>query len=342
MKAVFFYNHGSPDVLEYSDLPIPEQGPGDVLIKLKAASLNRMDLWVREGWPGLKLKYPHIPGADGAGEVFGVEEGVTKWSVGDEVVINPNLGCGNCDFCQAGKDNMCRNWHLLGETVRGTHAEFVVVPEKQLLRLPEGFDPIIAAGGALVFQTAWHSLITKGKLRPGENVLIVGASGGVNTACIQIAKYSGATVYVVSTGHSKLELAEGLGADYLIDRSKNENWSKTIHNLTNKDGVDVIVDNVGTTFSQSFRSAKKGGRILTVGNTGNPRFEIDNRLIFGKHLTLIGSTMGTLSDFHDVMSLIFSGELKVAIDKIFPLKDAAAAHERLIHGEQMGKITFRI
>jgi len=217
MKAILFHHHGSPEVLKFTDFPDPVPEPGEVLVRLKAASLNRMDLWVREGWQGLELEYPHIPGADGAGEVYQVGEGVDEWSVGDEVVINPNLGCGNCDFCQAGKDNMCRNWHVFGETVRGTHTEFVVVPERQLLRLPEGFDHIIAAGGALVFQTAWHSLISNGRLRPGENVLIVGSSGGVNTACIQIAKYSGATVFVVGSGQSKLELAESLGADYLID-----------------------------------------------------------------------------------------------------------------------------
>jgi NADPH:quinone reductase-like Zn-dependent oxidoreductase len=342
MKAILFHKHGGPEVLEYSDFPAPEPNPGEVLVKIKAVALNRLDLWVRNGWPGINLEYPHIPGADGAGEIAQVGEGVTGWSAGDQVVINSNLGCGTCNFCLAGKDNMCAAWELLGETVRGTYAEFVTIPARQIYPLPKGFDPQIAAGAALVFHTAWHSLITRGRLKPGETVLVVGASGGVNTASIQIAKLSGAIVYVVGSSAGKLSLAESLGADHLIDRSKEGNWSKTIYKLTDRRGVDVVVDNIGTTFPLSFRAARKGGRILTVGNTGGAKFEIDNRFIFGKHLTVIGSTMGTQSDFSAVMDLVFSGKLKVALDKSFPLKDARTAQERLEKGRQMGKITLSI
>jgi NADPH:quinone reductase-like Zn-dependent oxidoreductase len=208
--------------------------------------------------------------------------------------------------------------------------------------MPSDVDPHLAAGAALVYLSAWHALITRGNLRPGERVLIIGASGGVNTASIQIAKYSGATVYVVGSDAVKLKLAESLGADFLIDRSKDEDWPKTIYKMTSRRGVDVVVDNVGTTFPKSFRATRKGGRILTVGNTGGPKFEIDNRFIFGKHLSLIGSTMGTLNDFATVMGLVFAGELKVPLDKIFPLKEAQAAHLRLESGQQMGKITLKI
>jgi NADPH:quinone reductase-like Zn-dependent oxidoreductase len=342
MKAILLYEHGGPDVLKYEDFPIPEPGPGEAQVRLKAAALNRLDLWVRNGWPGIRLEYPHIPGADGAGEVAALGEGVYGWEVGDPVVVNSNLGCGQCDFCLAGKDNMCRKWHLLGETVRGTYAEYVTVPARQLFSLPEGFNPHAAAAAALVYHTAWHSLITRANLRPGESVLIVGASGGVNTACMQIAKYTGATVYVVGSTPEKLALAESMGADHLIDRSKNENWSKDIYHVTGKNGVDVVVDNVGTTFPLSFRAAKKGGRVLTVGNTGGPKFEIDNRFVFGKHLTIIGSTMGTMSDFATVMELVFAGKLQVALDRAFPLAEAGAAHERLESGQQLGKITLAI
>ena len=342
MKAVCFQKHGGSDVLEYGHCQTPEPGPGEVLVKLQAAALNRLDLWVRNGWPGIKLAYPHIPGADGAGEIAGLGFGVSEWSLGDRVVINSNLGCGSCEFCLAGQDNMCRTWHLLGETVPGTYAEYVVLPARQLLQIPDGFDFHVAAGAGLVYHTAWHALITRGHLRPGERVLVVGASGGVNTASIQIAKTVGAIVYVVGSSADKLALAESLGADHLINRSKDENWSKAIYRLTNKDGVDVVVDNVGTTFPLSFRSACKGGRILTVGNTGGPKFEIDNRFIFGKHLTIIGSTMGTRSDFNTVMGLVFAGRLQVALDKVFPLAEAAAAHQRLETGQQMGKITLQI
>jgi NADPH:quinone reductase-like Zn-dependent oxidoreductase len=281
-------------------------------------------------------------GADGAGEVVALGAGVTEWKAGDRVVLNSNLGCGRCDYCVAGWDNRCRDWHLLGETIRGTYAEFIAIQSGNLFRIPDGFDETTAAAAGLVFHTAWHSLITRAGLKAGESVLVVGASGGVNTASIQIARLAGATVYVVGSGAEKLELAESLGAHFLIDRSKDENWARVVYSLTQKRGVDVVVDNVGTTYLQSFRAASKGGRILTVGNTGGPKFEIDNRFIFGKHLSIIGSTMGTKSDFAQVMSLVFSGKLKPVLDKNFPLKEARLAHERLESGGQLGKVTLSI
>ncbi len=261
---------------------------------------------------------------------------------GMPVVINPNIGCGKCMECLAGQDNRCRDWHLLGETISGTYAEYVVVSERNVLPLPPSFPMAEAAAAALVFQTAWHSLITRGQLKAGETVLIVGASGGVNTASIQIAKLAGAIVFVICSNLEKLELAKSLGADFVIDRSQEENWSKVIYHLTDRQGVDVVVDNVGTTFPMSFRAARKGGRILTVGNTGGPVFEIDNRFIFGKHLTIIGSTMSNLMDFHKVMNLIFAGKLRAVIDKIYPLEAARSAQERLEKGRQNGKIVLEI
>ena len=342
MKAVFLQQHGDLDVLEYGDVPTPEPGPGEVRVHLKAAALNGLDLWVREGWPGLKVDYPHIPGADGAGEVDAVGEGVENWTPGDRVVINANIGCGECAYCLAGYENRCQSWGLLGETRRGTYAEYVVVPAGNLVRLPDNFDERRAAAAGLVFHTAWHSLVARGDVRPGESVLVVGASGGVNTASIQIAKMAGATVYVVGSNAEKLALAKSLGADHLIDRSKEPRWSRSVYNMTGKRGVEVIVDNVGKTFPESFRAAAKGGRILTVGNTGGPMVEIDNRFIFAKHLSILGSSMGTRTDFTTVMALIFSGKLKPVLDRDYPLSEARAAQERLERGEQMGKITLSI
>ncbi|MGB9673896.1 MAG: alcohol dehydrogenase catalytic domain-containing protein [Anaerolineales bacterium] len=342
MKAVYFYEHGKSDVLQFGELPTPQVGEEDVLIHLKAAALNRLDLWTRWGWPGLKLELPHIPGADGAGIVEEVGTGVKNLKIGDRVVINPNIGCGRCEFCLAGKDNLCRNWHLLGETLRGTYAEYVVVPERNAYVIPQSLDFETAAAGALVFQTAWHSMISRGNLRAGEIVLIVGASGGVNTASIQIAKFAGAKVIVVGSSAAKLARAKELGADEIIDRSQDENWSKQVYLITNKHGADVIVDNVGTTFMQSFRAAAKGGRILTVGNSGGAQFEIDNRLIFGKHLSVIGSTMSPQSDFRTVMGLISDGKLIPVIDRVFPLEEARQAQDYLEAGLQFGKIVLRI
>lgn len=343
MKTVLFRQHGSPEVLEYTDFPTPEPKPGEALIRLHAAALNFVDILVRKGWPSLKLELPHISGEDGAGEVvsFGSDTN-GGFKAGDRVVINANLGCGHCEFCTAGEDNLCINWHMIGETIRGTYAEYISIPVKQLYKLPDDFDFHRAAAAALVYQTAWHSLVKRGNIQKGETVLVVGAGGGVNTASIQVAKYMGAQVIVIGSNAKKLEMAESIGADILIDRSKEENWSKAAFLATNKRGVDMVVDNVGTTFMQSLRTLRKGGRLLTVGNSGGPRFEFDNRYMFAKHLSIIGSTMSTLDDFKEVMDLVVAGKLKPIIDKTFPLKDAALAQERLWNSENFGKITLDI
>ncbi len=343
MKAIVFHEHGGPEVLKLEEIPRPEPGPGDVLVRLRAAALNRLDIWVRDGWPGLKLDYPHISGADGAGDVEALGPCVDSFAIGDRVVIDGNIGCGLCDACLAGKDNLCHDWHLLGETIHGTLAEYVTVPARNLLKLPDAIDYAQAAAASLVYLTAWHSLITRGGLQAGEKVLVVGASGGVNTASIQIAKLAGATVYVVGANQEKLALAKSLGADHLIDRSVDENWSKAVFLATDRQGVDVVVDNVGaSTMPSSLRAAAKGGRILTVGNTGGPRFELDNRYIFGKQLSIIGSTMSPIEDFRTVMSLIFQGQLSAVIDRAYPLQDTAEAQKRLEAGEQLGKIVIDI
>jgi len=342
MKATLFRQHGGPEVLEYTDFPSPEPKAGEVLVQLRAAALNRMDVMVRNGWPGLKLELPHINGADGSGEIAALGNGVTEFEIGDRVAINANLGCGKCEFCINGQDNMCREWHLLGETIRGTYAEYICLPVRQLYKMPNNFDFHASAAAALVYQTAWHSMVKRGNIKAEETIAIVGAGGGVNSASIQVGKYLGARVVVIGSNAKKLKEAESLGADILIDRSKEEDWSRAVFIATDKRGVDAVVDNVGTTFPLSLRALRKGGRLLTVGNSGGPRFEIDNRYVFAKHLSIIGSTMSTLSDFAEVMDLVVAGKLKPVIDKKFPLKEAAAAQERLWRGENFGKITLDI
>lgn len=343
MKAVYFYTHGGVDVLEYGDLDTPTPGASEVLVKLEVAALNHSDLWTRVGWPKLKLKMPHILGGDGAGVVAQLGEGVSAFDPGDRVVINAAIGCGECEFCLSGWDNYCRHFQLLGEHLPGTYAEYVIVPAKNLMVIPEGFEFQKAAATGLVYHTAWHSLVTRGKLHPDETVLIVGASGGVNTASIQVAKFLGCRVFVVGSNERKLKLAEDLGADEIIDRSLHPDWSAQVWELTDKLGVEVVIDNVGAgSFPLSMRAAKVGGRILTVGNTAGAKFEIDNRYIFGKHLSIIGSTMGTVNDFHQVMGLVFEGKLMPVLDREFPLEQAAKAHQRLEAGKQMGKITLAI
>lgn len=342
MKAILLTHHGGPDVLEYGEFPNPSVKKGHALVKLHTAALNHMDLFVRAGWPRLKLEYPHILGADGAGEIAALAGEVEGWRIGDRVCINANLGCGECEYCMNKQDNMCLNWHLLGETTRGTYAEYISVPVKQLYKLPADISYETAAAAGLVYQTAWHSLITRGHLKPDETVLVIGASGGVNTASIQISRHIGAKVIVVGSSPEKLALARSLGANEVILRDTEHDWSNVVFNLTDKRGVDVVVDNVGTTFPQSFRTLRKGGRLLTVGNTGSPKFEIDNRFIFGKHLTIIGSTMGTLTDFSEVMDLITSHQLVPAISKCFPLSQAKEAHIYLETGQNLGKVILSI
>jgi NADPH:quinone reductase-like Zn-dependent oxidoreductase len=338
MKAAYFAQHGGPNVMDYGDLPDLQPQAGEVLVRIHSAAINRVDKWIRDGWPGLKLPLPHIPGSDGAGIV---ETSAFGFQKGDRVVINANLGCGECEFCIAGQDNVCSRWHLLGETVSGTYAELVSVPARQLLRIPDALSFETAAASALVCLTAWHSLITKGQLRAGETVLVIGAGGGVNTAAIQIAKLAGCTVFVVGSNVKKLSEAQTLGADVFIDRSR-EDWGKRIYQLTRRRGVDVIVDNVGAaTMMSSFRAVRRGGRILTVGNTSGPVFEIDNRYIFGKHISIIGSTMGTLNDFSTVMKLVFDGKIRIPIDSRFPLSDVRKAHEKMESGDYFGKILLQ-
>lgn len=342
MQAACFHQHGGPDMIQVADLPEPAPGPGEVLVRVRAAALNRLDKWVRDGWPGLKLTLPHITGSDAAGVVAAVGAGVAEWQPGDRVAVNANVGCGVCAACAAGQDNLCERWQLMGETRAGLAAEQVAVPARQLVRVPDEVSLEQAAAAGLVYQTAWHSLITRGGLRAGESVLVVGAAGGVNTAAIQIAKLAGATVYVVGSEARKLALAQALGADVLIDRSQVD-WGKEIFKLTGRRGVDVVVDNVGAaTLMTSLRAARKGGRILTVGNTSGPKFEFDNRFMFARHLSLIGSTMSTRAEYAAVMGLVFAGRLRPVIDSVRPLAEARAAHAQLERGDVLGKLVLSL
>ncbi len=341
MKAVIFHEHGTLDQVRYSDIPKPEIKADEVLVEVKAAALNRLDLWVLAGWPGLNLKLPHVMGSDGAGSIAEVGTNVTNWQIGDRVAINPTIGRDDDYFGRLGLDNMSDNFAIIGEHSDGFLADYTAVPARNLLKMPDHAQFTEAAAASLVFVTAWHSLITKGKLQPGESVLIVGAGGGVNTASIQIAKLAGAgKIYVVGSSNEKLAQAEALGADVLINRNETD-WGKAIFKATQRMGVDVVIDNVGAaTFAKSLRALKKGGRLLTVGNTAGPKFEIDNRLIFGKHLTIIGSTMGTSADYATVMELIFNGRLHPVIDTIYPLNEGMTALKRLQDGDVTGKMVI--
>jgi NADPH:quinone reductase-like Zn-dependent oxidoreductase len=343
MKAAVITGHGGLEVVGVAhDLPIPEPGRDEVRLRMKAAALNRLDLFVRVGWPGLKLDLPHVMCADGAGVVDKVGEGVTQFAPGDRVCIDPTIVPPDSPALMTGLENQSRI-AILGEHRPGVAAEYVVLPARNLLKMPDTVTFEEAAAAGLVYLTAWHSMITRGGLRAGETVLIVGAGGGVNTASIQIAKLAGCKVTVVGSSAEKCEKARELGADVTINRQETPEWAKALYALTNKQGFDVVVDNVGAaTFNDSIRSTRIGGRLLVVGATSGPFVEIDLRQVFFRHLDIIGSTMAPHQDFVRVMKLVFEGKLKPVIGAVFPMDEAARAQEMLAEFDVFGKVVLTI
>ncbi len=343
MKAAVIYEHGGREVLRYAeDLPVPEPGYGEVRLKMGAAALNRLDLFVREGWKGLNLALPHVTCSDGAGTVDAVGAGVTTLQVGDRVAVDPTIVPPGC-LEQGDDPRLCDGVGIMGEHYPGFGAEYVVVPARNCLKMPDHVSYAEAAAAGLVYVTAWHSLITRGGLRAGESVLLVGAGGGVNTASLQIAKLAGAHTIVVGSNAEKCAHAEALGADVTVNRQAEPNWSRAVYGLTNKRGVDVVIDNVGqATLFDSIRAVRKGGRILIVGNTSGPKIELDIRYIFSKQISLVGSTMGPHEDYVTAMKLVFDGKLKPVIGAQLPLTDVAEGHRLLEQGEVFGKVVIDI
>jgi NADPH:quinone reductase-like Zn-dependent oxidoreductase len=343
MRAAVFYQHGSRDVLQVvDDLPVPVPAPGMVRVRVKAVALNRLDIWVREGWKGLNLEMPHVCCADGAGVVDALGEGVTNVALGDRVGINPTIVDPDC-LTMTGNELDCLNIQILGEHAQGIAAEYVILPARNLIRLPDHVSFAQSAATGLVYVTSWYSMITRGGLKPGESVLVLGAGGGVSTASIQIAKLAACKVYVVGSSAEKCAQARALGADVVIDRSSEANWSKALYAATGKQGVDVVIDNVGqATLQDSLRSVKRGGRILIVGNTSGYNATIDTRYIFSKQISLIGSSMGPTADFVTVMRLVFEGKLKPVIGAALPLAEIREGHRLLEDGAVFGKVVLEL
>ena len=340
MKALYFEQHGELDVLQYGDVPDPEPGPGQIKVRVRATALNYLDIWVRRGWPGLKLEMPHWCGADVAGEIVELGKGVTGWQVGQRVVADPGVNLFEDEFTSRGEDCMSPGYHILGEHQRGGAAEYIVLPAGSLVTIPDDVGFPEAAAPLLVTLTAWRMLVHRAALRAGESVLVVGSGGGVNSMSIQIAKLAGAFVYAVAGNEKKAKLAKELGADVVLDRTRID-WGREIYKLTGKRGVDVIVDNVGkATLMTSMQALARGGRIVIVGNTSGPKAEIDIRFIFGKQISLIGSTMGTHQDFKDVTALLQAGKLRPVIDRVMTLSEGRRAYEVMQAGEQLGKIVL--
>ncbi len=340
MKALAFREHGGVEKLKYQDVPDPRIGPGEALVKVRACALNHLDLFVREGLPGLKLPLPFWSGCDIAGDMVEVGAQVQGVTVGDRVAVNPNITCGRCEYCIQGEDSLCVSYGIVGEHTHGGLAEYVKVDGRNVLKLPDAISYEGAAAFILVNMTAWRMLVTRAQLGPGEDLLILGVGGGVSSAAVQIGKLCGARVWVTSSSDEKLGRAKGLGADECVNYAK-EDWTKAVLEKTGKRGVDVVLENVGAaTWKGSLRVLAKGGRVVTCGATSGPIGETDIRVVFWKQLKLIGSTMSKLREFNEVMAQLFRGTLKPVVDRVFPLKEGAEAQRMLAEGKQFGKLVL--
>ncbi|MBD3255883.1 MAG: zinc-binding dehydrogenase [Candidatus Lokiarchaeota archaeon] len=343
MKGAYIEEHGELDKIQIGELKGQKIGPNEVLVGTKFAALNHIDIFVVEGWPGLKLDLPHVIGSDGSGIIKEVGRDVTGFDVGDRVTINPGLSCGKCKYCLSGKQNFCEEFTILGENRWGTFAEYFKVPEINLLKVPENFSLEKAAAAPLTFLTAWRMLTTLADLKPEEIIFIHGAGGGVAIASIQIAKYIGAKVITSTSTAKKKEKVKQLGADFVINYKENPDFTKLVYKeFTNKKGVDVVVDSVGqATFSKSVQLLKPGGKLVVPGATTGSNVELDLRYVFWKQLKILGSTMSNQNEFRSVMDLVFKGKLNPIIDKIFPLEKIIDAEKHLKNAKQFGKVLLQ-
>ena len=336
MQAVKILQHGDTDVIEYGEYPDPEVDRDEVLVDIKAAALNHLDIWTRRGLPMLDLEMPHIPGSDGAGVVVETGADVTRFEEGDHVAVSAGVGDLRMD-----DPTLDPNFHIIGEHVPGVHSEYTAISEDNLIPVPEHVDWEVAGSCSLVFQTAWRMLIERADLEAGEKVLVLGASGGVGHAALQIADYAGAEVYATGSTEEKLEYAKEHGADYVCNYEE-ENFAKWVRSETDGRGVDVVVEHVGApTWQDSIKSLAKGGRLVTCGGTGGGNPETDIPRIFWNQLEIIGSTMGTPEQVDDVMELVWDGTFEPAIREVLPMSESARAHEILEDREGFGKVVVR-
>ena len=342
MKAVTIRSHGGVEVLKLETIDDPVAGPCEVRVRVRAVALNHLDLWVRAGLPGLKLTYPHRLGSDIAGVVESVGPGAPAELVGKKVLVNPGLSCGVCAACLRGDDNLCGRYRILGEHVSGGYAEYVVVPAANLLPYPERLDWAEAAAVPLVFMTAWQMLVRRARVQPGDVVLVHAAGSGIGSAAVQVAKLHGATVIATARGAGKLERARALGADHTVD-STTEDFCEVARRLTDKRGVDVVVEHVGkAVWQDSLRALRWGGTLVTCGATSGFDAVTDLRQVFYRQLQILGSTMGSKADLHRIVPLIQEGRLHPVVDTTFPLEEAGRAHERLDARENFGKVVLTV
>jgi len=343
MKAVVFHEHGDVDVLKYEDAPVPELGQQDVLIRVKAIGVNRNDLWAREGLPGVRFDLPHISGSDLSGIVETVGDGVTTVKPGQEVLIHPSLSCRICEACTSGHEYFCRQFKIYGfqtGPLDGAYAEFARLPEANVIPKPANLTFEEAASIPLVLLTVWHMLITRAKIQPGEDVLILGASSGIGSIAVQLAKVAGCRVIATAGNDEKLAQAKKLGADELINHYEQDIY-KEVRRITAKRGVDVVFEHVGqATWEASIRSMAWGGRLVICGATTGHEAVTDLRYVFNKQLTLLGSHQGTKAELLKGLRLVEAGKIKPVVDVVLPLKEAGRAHELMYAGDRFGNIVL--
>lgn len=342
MKATLFKEHGDVDKLVYTDFAEPEISSSEVLVKVKACGINHLDIWVREGMPGVTLPLPHILGCEIAGEIEGIGCGikVKDLSIGQRVLIAPGISCGKCEFCLSSNDSLCHEFKIMGFQVNGGYAEYAKAPAENIIPISDKLSFEEWAAVPLVFLTAWNMLKTRGNLATGETVLIHAAGSGIGSAAIQIARLSGADVITTVGSDWKLEKARELGADYVINHSK-EDFADKVNEFTDGKGVDLVFEHIGPeTWEKSMLCLKRGGRIVTCGATSGPTVSLDIRFLFAKQLSISGCYMGSRSELLKIMNLIESGKLKPVVDSVFPLKDAVAAQTKMLDRKQFGKIVL--
>jgi NADPH:quinone reductase-like Zn-dependent oxidoreductase len=340
MKAVRFHAHGGPDVLRYEDVEDPTPGRGDALIRVRACALNHLDLWQRRGMERVEIPLPHISGADVAGEVISTPNG--EFVPGRRVMLQPGLSCARCAACLDGRDNECASYDVLGYRSDGGYAEIVRVPVQNLIAIPDSIGFVEAAAFPLAFLTAWHMLITRAKLRAGEDVLVLGAGSGVGQAAIQIARRHGARVFATAGTEAKLARAREIGAAEVINHHT-QDLPAEIRRLTSNRGVDIVVEHVGeATWDRSVKCLTRGGRLVTCGATTGHKASIDLRFLFARQYSLIGTYMGAKGELLRAARLFFAGHLVPIVDRRFPLQEAAAAHAHLEQGQQFGKVVLQL
>ena len=342
MRAIRIHEHGGPEKLLFEEMASPPMRADEARVRVRAAGLNHLDLWVRRGIPGVKYPLPLTPGCDGAGLILEVGAAVRGFAAGDRVALAPGLSCGMCEACAAGSDNLCRDYGMLGEHRDGTCTEEIVVPARNLIRLPESLTFEQAAAIPLVFLTAWQMVVDKAKVVPGETVVVLGAGSGVGSAAIQIARLHGARVLAAATGEAKVAKAKALGADEGIDLSRAE-LKDEVKRLTNRRGADVVVEHVGkATWEQSLLSLAWGGRLVTCGATTGADVSLNLRHLFFKNLSVLGSTMGSRSRLFPIFRHVEAGRLKPVIDQVLPMAEIRRAHELLEQRRTFGKIILTL